>query len=106
MEEILNKASEIGRLIQSTDEYLRYLKAREELNADVEAKKLYERYISMVEDVEARVKQGDIIENYSIEQMRDMEEQVKETPVIIEFITAQQEYGQFLIDIQKELQKR
>ena len=106
MEEILNKASEIGRLIHSTDEYLCYLKAREELNADVDAKKLYERYISVVEDVEARVKQGDIIENYSIEQMRDMEERVKETPVILEFIKAQQEYGQFLVDIQKELQER
>jgi cell fate (sporulation/competence/biofilm development) regulator YlbF (YheA/YmcA/DUF963 family) len=104
MESILQKAEELGRLIRETDIYRDYQRASGLLNADDEAKKLFDDFIKVSKYIRDRQEMGDIIEKFEIENIKSMSAMVSENDVIRNYLDAQQEYLDLILNIQKELE--
>jgi cell fate (sporulation/competence/biofilm development) regulator YlbF (YheA/YmcA/DUF963 family) len=104
METILQKAEELGRLIRETDIYRDYQHASDLLNADGEAKKLFEDFIKISKYIKDRQEMGDIIEKFEIENIKSMSALVSENDLIMRYMKAQQEYLDLIVMIQKELE--
>jgi cell fate (sporulation/competence/biofilm development) regulator YlbF (YheA/YmcA/DUF963 family) len=104
MENILQKAEELGRLIRETDIYRDYHRASELLNADEEAKKLFDDFIAISKYVRDRQEMGDIIEKFEMENIKSMSTMVSDNDVIQNYLDAQQEYLDLILMIQKELE--
>lgn len=103
MEEIFEKANEIGLMLKETDEYKMYEKALMELHKNKESSELFEQYIIRKELLSQRRQQGDIIEKFENEEFIEIEKKIYADKLTSNFIEAQKEYALLLIEIQKNI---
>ena len=103
MEEILERANELGLLIQSTSVYCRYRDMAEAIEGDPGAKKLLSEYESMAKDIELRQKNGDIVEKFEIEALKELVRKAGEHAAIVGYLEAKVAYAGLLETIQNAL---
>jgi len=103
MEEILNKANEIGLLIQETEVYKNFKMFSDKLDGDKESNSLYKNYIDMAENIYLREQRADVIENFEYEELKSLENQLKENELLLKYIDSKNKYVDFLIKVQKNI---
>ncbi|HOO73301.1 MAG TPA: YlbF family regulator [Spirochaetota bacterium] len=106
MEAILEKAREIGMLIRETGIYKRYSETSRALEKDPQSSLLLEKLYSLSRELQERRAYGDIIEDYEERELNETTEEVNSNTIILEYLKAQKEYGDFLIRIQQEIAER
>ncbi|MBN1496905.1 MAG: YlbF family regulator [Spirochaetes bacterium] len=103
MENILNQAAELGRLIRQTSIYGDFVKFSEELAADPDASKLLDEYATLSASLQERQEKGDIIAQFEFEQLKSLADMVTGNAVIMAYLTAREEYLKLLSNIQDKL---
>jgi cell fate (sporulation/competence/biofilm development) regulator YlbF (YheA/YmcA/DUF963 family) len=103
MEEILELAGELGRMIRDTGPGRRFLVASERLKSEPESMALLENYASLEGELRRRREIGDIIEGFELEDHDEMASAVAKNELIMEFLEARKEYLELLEMIQEEL---
>ena len=106
MEAILKKAGEIGMLIRDTGVYKRYSESSRALEKDPQSALLLEKLYTLSRELQERRAYGDIIEDYEEQELNEITEKVNSNIIIVEYLKAQKEYGDFLIRIQQEIAER
>lgn len=105
MEEILELAGELGRMIRETGPGRRFLGASERLRAEPGSLALLEKYSSLEGEMRRRREVGDIIEGFEMEAYDEMASAVAKDGLIMEFLEARKEYLELLEIIQGELSR-
>ena len=105
MEEILELAGELGRMIRETGPGRRFLEASERLRAEPGSLALLEKYSSLEGEMLRRRDIGDSIEGFEIEAHDEMASDVANDGLIMEFLEARKEYLELLEMIQGELSR-
>jgi len=105
VEEIMDRASELGRLIQDTDIYRTFIELSGFLKDDESASKLLDEYEERLREIDERQRAGDIIESYEMESLREISMDVQNHGLIMEFLAAKKEYISLLERIQQSLIK-
>lgn len=100
---ILSRANELGILIQKTSVYCRYRDAAEVFEKDFEASRVLSEYESAALDIETRQRNGDIIESFELEALKDMAREAGRNEVIADYLEAKRAYAGLLEEIQKAL---
>ncbi|OHD63633.1 MAG: hypothetical protein A2176_05730 [Spirochaetes bacterium RBG_13_51_14] len=103
MEDILAHAEELGRLIKNTEVFGNYQRLTEQLRSDSNAACLLDDFFDRSREIKDRQDRGDIIEQFEIENIKSLSELVSRNETIKEYLSAQQEYLDLLLMIQKEL---
>lgn len=103
IEEIMNKANELGHLLRETNIYQEFDRLTQEFEADSEAKELLQQYEEKGVQIEQRQKIGDIIENYEIEEIKELAQQINDNDLIMEYLRAKEEYASLLGTIQQAI---
>jgi cell fate (sporulation/competence/biofilm development) regulator YlbF (YheA/YmcA/DUF963 family) len=103
IEEILEKAREIGLLIQDTDTYRQYRQANLALERDGASCALLERYYELSRRLDERRSLGDIISDYEEQEAAALREEVNGNDRVMTFLLAQKAYADFLMLIQQEI---
>ncbi len=103
MEEILALADELGNLIKNTEIYQNYQYISSLLQADPEATKLFNEYMQLSSSLQGRQSRGDIIEKYETENLKNILDLISANDLIMQYLKAQQEYLNLLIQIQNEI---
>ncbi len=101
MDEILNKANEIGLMIHGTDLYRRYEELSVKMDADDAAKKLLEEYARISEELYARESSGGPIEADEKKDFQELTEKVSQNQLIKEYIATQSYFLNLMMQIQK-----
>lgn len=105
MEEILELAGELGRMIRDTGPGRRFRQATERLKSEPESLDLLESYSSLDGEMRRRREIGDIIEGFEMEAYDEMASVVAKNASIMEFLEARHEYLELLELIQSELSR-
>ena len=103
MKDILEKANEIGNMIQSTEVYRNYVTSQEKLNTTVKSLSLYTEYQKISSEILNRQSSGDQVYDYEFEELRELADAVKNDTIIEEFIVAHSEYLKLMESIQEAL---
>lgn len=103
MEEILQKANELGLMIKGSDIYRRYEELVKKVEADANSKKLLEDYIKLSEEIYQKESSGGVIEVEEKQKLQDMSQTVSENQLIKEFIATQTYYVNMMMQIQNAI---
>jgi len=103
MEDILDKAAELGRMIQETTIYQNYKSTLDNVEKDPESSELMNKYNSMVESLDQRIAHGDTIESFEQESLKELTHEIENNNVLMDFLGAQKKYSNLLNEIQQEL---
>lgn len=103
MEEILNKANELGLMIKGTELFQRFEELRKELAADEEAKKILDEYAKNSEVIMKKEQAGEPIEVEEKEKIQELTEKVTANELLKEFIATQSYYMNMLMMVQKAI---
>jgi cell fate (sporulation/competence/biofilm development) regulator YlbF (YheA/YmcA/DUF963 family) len=103
MEEILEKANELGLMIQGTDIYKRYMEISKKLEGDENAKSLLEEYIQFSDEMYRKEKAGTVIEVDEKQKLQELNEKISGNQLIKEFIATQTYYLNMTMQIQKAI---
>jgi cell fate (sporulation/competence/biofilm development) regulator YlbF (YheA/YmcA/DUF963 family) len=101
MEELLEKANELGRMLKDTEVYSKYEKLSADLEADQDAKSLLEEYLNLFEEMHKKELGGFPIEVHEKEKITEVQKRVTENQLIVEYIDAKNRYVNLLMEIQK-----
>ena len=101
MEEILNKANELGLMVRGTDLYRRYEELSVKMDADDAAKKLLQEYARISEELYARETSGSPIEVDEKRNFQELTEKVSQNQLIKEYIATQSYFLNLMMQIQK-----
>jgi cell fate (sporulation/competence/biofilm development) regulator YlbF (YheA/YmcA/DUF963 family) len=101
MEEILNKANELGLMIRGTDLYRRYEELSVKMDADDAAKKLLEEYARVSEELYVKESSGSPIGVDEKKSFQDLTEKVSQNRLIKEYIATQSYFLNLMMQIQK-----
>ncbi len=105
MEEILELAAELGRMIRDTGPGRRFIGASERLRSEPGSLALLEKFSSLEGELRRRREIGDIIEGFEIEAHDEMASAVAKNGMIMEFLEARKEYLELLELIQGEFSR-
>ncbi|MBN1532569.1 MAG: YlbF family regulator [Spirochaetes bacterium] len=100
---ILEMANRLGLMIRETEVYGEYRRCAEALESDPEASALLARYEEALGEIERKRGAADIVERYELEAARDMSGEIKDSPLIMEYLDAKRDYIRFLEEIQEAL---
>ena len=103
MEEIIQKANELGLMIKGTDLYKRYVEVSEKLEKDEEGRKLLEEYIGVSETLYQKERSGGVIEVEEKQRLQEMNEKVSQNQLIKEFMATQTYFMNLMMQIQKTI---
>lgn len=103
MDEIIQKANELGKMIHETDVYSEYKELSDRLDGEPQSKQLLEEYMILAESFHKREINGDTVENFEIERLAELKENIEENDLIIEYLGAKSSYIKLLELIQKSI---
>jgi len=103
MEEILQKANELGLMIKGSDIYKRYEELVKKIEADENARKLLEEYIKLSEELYQKEANGGVVEVEDKKKLQDITQKVSESQLIKEFIATQTYYVNMMMQIQNAI---
>ncbi len=101
MEEILNKANELGLMIRGTDLYRRYEELSVKMDADEASKKLLQEYARVSEELYVKESSGTPIEAGEKKGFQELTEKVSQNQLIKEYIATQSYFLNLMMQIQK-----
>ncbi len=103
MEEILKKANELGLMIKHTEVCINFERLTREIELNEDASSLLKKYNETAETIQAKRESGDIIEKYEQEMFRALTETVKENILLVEYLTARDQYIDLLMKIHNSM---
>ncbi|MCP4134438.1 MAG: hypothetical protein GY754_25925 [bacterium] len=103
MNEILEKANELGLLIRETEACRDFEELSAELENDTESKSLLDEYTTIAESIHQRETQGGIVENFEKERVRELSGIIRENKLLTSFLEARGRYIDLLSNIQKSM---
>ncbi len=103
MREILEKANELGLLLQQSDVFIKFTALDRELGEDNAAGALLEKYNEIAESIMHKQQSGEIIESYEKESFREITEQVNSNDLLRRYLTARDEYIDLLMKVHESL---
>ncbi len=103
MEEILDKANELGILIKQTDVYIRFEEINLEVENDNEASVLLKKYNEIAETIQQKQDAGFMLEKYEQEKFRELAGAVAANEILLKYLKARDAYINLLMVIHKEL---
>jgi cell fate (sporulation/competence/biofilm development) regulator YlbF (YheA/YmcA/DUF963 family) len=101
MEDILQKANELGMMLKNSDINAHYEKLSEELEADKDSKSLLDEYLDLFEQMHRKETSGGVIEIAEKEKLAEIQKKVSENQLIVDYIDAKNSYVNVLMEIQK-----
>lgn len=103
IDDIFNKANELGLLIQGTDVYRNYREMADAMAMDERASKMLDTYEKRLRELDERKRIGDIIESYELEEVRDLADDIEKNELIMRYLAAKREYAVLLERIQQSI---
>jgi len=106
MENIIEKANELGLLIRKTNVFENFEHLSKKLDSDLISKSLLDEYTKYAEILHHRETSGDIIEDYEKEKLKNLSIQIKDNDFLLEFVTARDKYIDLLVSIQESIREK
>lgn len=103
MEEILQKANELGLMIKGTEISARFEEISNKLESDKEAKDLLEEYIKITQEFQEKQAGGGTIEVEEKKNIQELSEKVSQNQLIKEFIATQTYFYNLMVQIQNTI---
>lgn len=98
MQNIMNKAKELGEAIISTPEYKEFITARDAVDLDVESIRLLTEYQQKAAEWQAAMQANDTLQGAKLKgEIDQLAQQIEVRPVMIEFTKRQNEF-QLIMD--------
>ncbi len=103
MEELLNKANELGLMIRHTKAFRDFEKFSLSVERDDDASALLEKYNEIAETIQKKHESGGIVEKYEQEMFKALTETVKQNPLILDYLRARDTYIDLLMKIHNSI---
>lgn len=103
MEELLQKANELGLMIKGTDLYKRLVDITLRIDQDAPAKALLEEYINFSEQLHYKEQMGQPIEVDEKKKIKELSDKASESSLIKEYIATQSYYLNLMMQVQKAI---
>ena len=103
MEEILEKANELGLLIKKTGAARNFREKSTLVESSADASLLLKKYNELAETLRIKQESGFTIESYETEQFARLSEAVLSDDVLREYLSARDRYMEMLIAINNQL---
>ncbi len=104
MEEIIKHANELGLMLQNTEAYQQFQINQKKLTKDTDSYNLYQAYEKTLIELDNKRKL-DAIEQYEIEELKEMQQTIDANTIIQDFLLARNEYIKILTIIQNEIEE-
>ena len=101
MSNIYDSANELSRGLRELPEYKAVKKARDAIQADSEASKIFADYIAFQHEIQVMVQTGQIPDASFQEKMEDFGKKIQGNPLLSAFFVKQQQLSIYLSDIEK-----
>ncbi|MGI6685982.1 MAG: YlbF family regulator [Bacillota bacterium] len=95
-----DRAHELARTLQESEEYRRYAEAKEKLQSDEENANMLQEFRRKQIELQIAEMTGEDIEN-SLEQLENIYQLLSMNPIINEFLTAEYRLARLMTDVQK-----
>ncbi len=103
MDEILNKANELGLMIKGSEIFQRFEEISHKLDGDQEARKMLEEYAALSDTLMMKEKSGVSIEVSEKQELERMGKGLSENQLVMEFIATQTYYLNMIQQIQQAI---
>lgn len=103
MDEILEKANELGILIKNTGSYIEFERLGREVENNNEASILLKKYNEIAETVHQKQVAGYSLEKYEQERFRDISGAVISNELLNSYLSARERYMDLLLKIHRAL---
>lgn len=103
MEEILNKATELGRLICNTEAAVNFHEIENRVALDPDASLLLKKYNDIAEMIRLKQESGFDIESFEADDFSQITEAVSSNTLLREYIRSRNRYMDMLVRINNEL---
>lgn len=103
MEEILQKATELGELIKESDISKKYHELFDQLKNNDEAKNLLEEFTKISNLISEKEKVLEPVETWEKEKLQKLAQKVSDSDLLRSFIESQAEFMEFMLTIQKTI---
>ena len=101
MSNIYDSANELSRGLRELPEYKAVKEARDAIQADSEASKIFADYIAFQHEIQIMAQTGQIPDASFQEKMEDFGKQIQGNSLLSEFFAKQQQLSIYLSDIEK-----
>ena len=101
MSNIYDSANELSRGLRELPEYKAVKEARDAIQADEEASKIFADYIAFQHEIQFMAQTGQIPDTSFQEKMEDFGKQIQGNSLLSEFFAKQQQLSIYLSDIEK-----
>ena len=95
---IYDSANELSRGLRELPEYKAVKAAKDAIQADAEASKIFTDYVAFQEEIQKLVQTGQIPDASFQEKMESFGKQIQGNTLLSEFFTKQQQFFQYRID--------
>lgn len=103
MEELFNKANELGLMIRHTGVYRNFEKLSVAVERDDDASALLKKYNEIAETIQRKNESGGIVEKYEQEMFKALTDTVKQNPLILDYLRARDTYIELLMKIHNSI---
>lgn len=103
MEKILEAANRLGHLLAQNDIVKRYTEILEKLHQDEESKNLLDEYIVFLNEYRRKEEEGTAIEVEDKKKLADLNEKVKKSEIINEFMATQGYYMNIMQQVNEKI---
>ncbi|EHJ52467.1 YlbF/YmcA family competence regulator [Streptococcus macacae] len=100
-ENIYDLANELERGIRALPEYQTVKEAKEKIEADEEAKKLWDEFMTFQEKIQTMMQTGQMPTPEIQQEMQDYGQKIEANPVLKQYAEAQQAFGVYINDIER-----
>lgn len=92
MEEILDKANELGIMLKSTEAFMEFNNIKEIIDRDKSASDVLAGYNAAAEQIQLKQQNGISIEGFEQEQFRELTRKVIENPLLKDYLIKRDNY--------------
>ena len=101
MSNIYDLANELSRGLREMPEYKAVVESKQAINADSEAKSLFDDYIAFQGKIQQLMQTGQMPTPELQEEMKSFGEKIQANAIVTEFFTKQQQLSVYLSDIER-----
>ena len=101
MSNIYDSANELSRGLRELPEYKAVKEARDAIQADTEASKIFADYIAFQHEIQVMAQTGQMPDASFQEKMQSFRKQIQENALLSDFFAKQQQLSIYLSDIEK-----
>ena len=101
MSNIYDSANELSRGLRELPEYKAVKEAKDAIQADAEANKIFEDYIAFQQEIQMMAQTGQMPDASFQEKMQSFSKQIQENALLSDFFAKQQQLSIYLSDIEK-----